>query len=122
MDSGVMHNYRPPPTCRRHDDINSSLYEIACRYNLDAQDSSIPSPENESTVQQYRYRGQPIQLVFMTDADLGGLEETRQSTTAIMVFTDGVPIYWKSKTAKAVFWSTVASEYVAFSKGNAVVK
>ena len=42
-------------------------------------------------------------MVFMTDADLGGLKKTRQSATAIMVFADGVPIYWKSKTEKTVF-------------------
>ena len=58
----------------------------------------------------------------MTDADLGGLEETRQSTTEIVVFADGVPIYWKSTTEKTVLWSTAASEYVGFSKGNAVAK
>ena len=58
----------------------------------------------------------------MTDADLGGLAETRQSTTGIMVYADGVPVYWKSKTEKTVFWSTAASEYVGFSKGNAVAK
>ena len=84
--------------------------------------SRRPSPDNEPSVQQYRYRGQPIQLVFMTDADLGGLEDTRQSTTAIMVFADGVPVYWKFKTEKTAFWSTVASKYVAFSKGNAMAK
>ena len=50
MDSGAMHNYKSSPTRRQHDDIDSSLYEIACRYNLDAQDSSIPSLDNEPTV------------------------------------------------------------------------
>ena len=39
-----------------------------------------------------------------------------------MIFADGVPIYWKSKTEKTVFWSTVASEYVGFFKGKAVTK
>ena len=58
----------------------------------------------------------------MTDADLGELEETRQSTTGIIIFANGVPIYWKSKTEKTVLWSTAASEYVRFSKGNAVAK
>ena len=45
----------------------------------------------------------------MTDSDLGGFEETRQSTTAIMVFADGVLIFWKYKTEKIVLWSAVAS-------------
>ena len=47
MDAQAMHNYEPPPTRRRHDDIDGSLYEIASKYNLDAQDYSIPSPDNE---------------------------------------------------------------------------
>ena len=117
-----MHDYEPPPTRRRHDDIDGSLYEIASRYNLDAQDSVIPSPDNDPEPERWTSSTQPIQLVFMTDADLGGLAETRQSTTGIMVYADGVPVYWKSKTEKTVFWSTAASEYVGFSKGNAVAK
>ena len=122
MDSDAMHEYEPPPTRRRHDDIDGSLYEIASRYHLDAQDSSIPPPDNEPDDHRWHSHEQSIHLVFMTDTDLGGLEETRQSTTAIMIFADGVPIYWKSKTEKTVFWSTVASEYARFSKGNAVAK
>ena len=47
MDAQDMHAYEPPPTRRRHDDIDGSLCEIASKYNLDAQDSSIPSPDNE---------------------------------------------------------------------------
>ena len=89
-----MHQYEPPPTRRRHDDIDPSLYEIATRCNFDAQESIIPSPDNGPTEQLYTYSSQPIQLAFMTDTDLGGLEETRQSTSAIMVFINGVPIYW----------------------------
>ena len=62
MESDAMHDYEPPPTRRRHDD--PSLYEIAARYNLDAQDSAIPSPDNEHIEQQYLYSAQPVQLVF----------------------------------------------------------
>ena len=40
-----------------------------------------------------RFDTNPIQLVFMTDADLGKFEGTRQSATAIMVFIEGIPIY-----------------------------
>ena len=36
MDAQAMLDYEPPPTRRRHDDIDGSLYEIASRYNLDA--------------------------------------------------------------------------------------
>ena len=62
MDSGAMHEYEPPPTHRRHDDdIGGSLHEIASKYNLDAQDSSIPLLDNEPEAQQWIYGEQPIQ-------------------------------------------------------------
>ena len=69
------------------------LYEIAARCNLDTQDSAIPSPDNEPVKQHYIYSGQQMQLVFMNSSDLRSLEETRQSTSAIMVFAGVVPIY-----------------------------
>ena len=117
MDSQATHAYEPPPTRQRHDDIDGSLYEIASEYNLDAHDSSIRSPENEPEPQRWTADGQPIQLVFMTDADLGGLEETRQSTTGIMISADGVPIYWKSKTEKTVPGPLPPASIPDFSRG-----
>ena len=77
MDSQAMHAHEPPPTRRRHDDSDGY-----------AQDSPIPSPDNEPEPQRLICGGQPIQLVFMADAEFGGFEETRQSATGIMVFAD----------------------------------
>ena len=48
MESSAMHNYEHPPTRRRHDGIDLLPYEIAARYNLDAQDLAIPSPDKQA--------------------------------------------------------------------------
>ena len=61
-------------------------------------------------------------VVCQTDIDLAGQTETRQSTSALMIWIMGALVHWRAHTERIVIQSTAAGEYVALSRGNTTAK
>ncbi len=54
-----------------------------------------------------------------TDIDLAGQTETRQSTSALMIWIQGALVHWRAHTERIVIQSsTAAGEYIALPRGN----
>ncbi len=58
----------------------------------------------------------------LTDIDLAGQLETRQSTSSLMILIQGALVHWRATTEKIVITSTAAGEYVALSRDNTSAK
>jgi hypothetical protein len=58
----------------------------------------------------------------MTDIDLAGQVETRQSTSGTMNYLNGVLVHWRGRTERLIVHTTAAGEYIALSRGNATAK
>ena len=58
----------------------------------------------------------------MTDIDLAGQIETRQSTSGTMNYLNGVLVHWRGRTERLIVHTTAAGEYIALSRGNATAK
>ena len=58
----------------------------------------------------------------MTDIDLAGQIESRQSTSGYLLFVNGVIVHFHGRTERLVLSATAAGEYVAFSRGNTACK
>ncbi len=58
----------------------------------------------------------------MTDIDLAGQNETRQSTSGTMNYLNGVLVHWRGRTERLIVHTTAAGEYIALSRGNATAK
>jgi len=56
------------------------------------------------------------QLKAYSDSDYSGDRETRRSVTGFMIYLQGVPISWKSKSQRSVTLSSTEAEYVALSE------
>jgi hypothetical protein len=54
-----------------------------------------------------------------TDIDLAGQHETRQSTSGLTMYLNGVLIHWHGRTERLIISSTAAGEYIAMSRGDA---
>jgi hypothetical protein len=58
----------------------------------------------------------------MTDIDLAGQIETRQSTSGTMHYLNGILIHWRGRTKRLIVHTTAAGEYIALSRGNTTAK
>jgi hypothetical protein len=58
----------------------------------------------------------------MTDIDLAGQVETRQSTSGTMNYLNGVLVHWRGRTERLIVHTTAAGEYIALSRGNVTAK
>ena len=63
-----------------------------------------------------------MDIMVKTDCDLAGQQETRQTTTSLMVWVSGALVHWRAHTERIIIPSTAAGEYVALSKGNTTAK
>ena len=63
-----------------------------------------------------------MHVMCLTDIDLAGQTETRQSTSALMLWVQGALVHWRAHTERIVIQSTAAGEYIALSRGNTTAK
>jgi hypothetical protein len=61
----------------------------------------------------YRKSGTDFNLTGYSDADWAGCEVTRKSTSGILIYLNGSPIYWRSKRQPIVTMSSTGAELVA---------
>lgn len=55
-------------------------------------------------------------LMAYTDADWAGCNDTRRSTTGILIKINSAPVYWTSKRQSLVMLSSAEAEYVSLSQ------
>ncbi len=72
--------------------------------------------------QEYRYTKSQITQVVSSDIDLTGQVETRQSTSGLMVYLNGVLVHWRGRTERLILQTTAAGEYVALNRANTTAK
>ena len=111
-----MQAYMPPKTRRKPTDADTSTYDTQ-EYNAD---DGIRQPDDEQQVQEYH--GEHVIQTCMTDIDLAGQIETRQSTSGTMNYLNGVIVHWRGRTKRLIVHTTAAGEYIALSRGNATAK
>ncbi len=59
-----------------------------------------------------------MNVICQTDIDLAGQTETRQSTSALMIWIQGALVHRRAHTERIVIQSTAGGEYIALSRGN----
>jgi hypothetical protein len=64
----------------------------------------------------YRKSGTDFNLTGYSDADWAGCEVTRKSTSGILIYLNGSPIYWRSKRQPIVTMSSTEAELVALTE------
>ena len=111
-----MLSYSPPPTRRKPTDSDENIYAIAQQCEFDA---GIPQHDDHPVKQEYVYDGKPMVVTVHTDADLGGVLPSRQSTSGLILRTNGAIVHSASKTEKLVLTPTTASEFVSLNRGGA---
>ena len=114
----TMTSYNPPSTRKKPTDTINPYQDIT-EANLD---DPIPMPDDKERTRDYIYKGKQLEITIQSDIDLGGVTETRQSTSGYLVYLGGALIHWKCSTEKLVLTSTMAGEYVALSKADAAGK
>ncbi len=103
-----MLNYKPPKTRRKPTDKETKCYEPD--YNIT---DGIAHVDDREPTQEYRYIKSQITQVVLSDIDLAGQVETRQSTSGLMVYLNGVLVHWRGRTERLILQTTAAGEYVA---------
>lgn len=58
-----------------------------------------------------------FKLSCYTDADYGGCEDTRRSTSGVVITLNNTPVIWKSKRQTITVTSTCEAEFIAASLG-----
>jgi hypothetical protein len=111
-----MHAYKLPATRKKPSDT-SDTYQT--EYNVT---DEVIQEDEKPVQQQYLHPGPPMHVVVLTDCDLAGQIETRQTTTSLMVMVQGTLVHWRASTERIIIPSTAAGEYVALSRGNTTAK
>ncbi len=109
----LMHNYTPPKT-RRITTYNIGEYEVD-HFNTH---DGIPHTDEQPQQQTYEHKGESLTLTCLTDIDLAGQPDTRQSTSAYTMFLNGTLFHWRAQTEKLIIKSTASGEYIALSRGS----
>jgi hypothetical protein len=105
------------PTRKKPTDVTDD-YETS-DYNID---DGITHEDSKTPTDNYEYKGPTMYVHCLTDIDLAGQLETRQSTSSLMIWIQGALVHWRATTEKIVIASTAAGEYVALSRGNTTAK
>jgi hypothetical protein len=110
----------PPKTRKKPTDKETKGYETT-DYNLD---DGIRQPDDDKQEQEYEYKGPGNKVIqtCMTDIELAGQIETRQSTSGTMNYLNGILVHWRERTKRFIVHTTAAGEYIALSRGNATAK
>jgi hypothetical protein len=105
---------------RKPTDKETTCYETH-EYNIV---DGIRQPDDNQKVQEYIYKGTGEHVIqtYMTDIDLAGQIETRQSTSGTMNYLNVVLVHWRGRTERLIVHTTAAGEYIALSRGNATAK
>ena len=111
-----MTGYTPPKTRKKPTDITT---EYDTDYNTV---DGISHHEEEQTQQTYVHSGEQLTIVAQTDIDLAGQPDTRQSTSAYVLYLNGILFHWRAHTEKLIIKSTAEWEYIALSRGNEACK
>jgi hypothetical protein len=116
----TMQSYTPPKTRRKPTDTETTCYDTQ-EHNVE---DGIRQPDDEQQVQEFIYKGTGEHVIqtCMTDIDLAGQVETRQSTSGTMNYLNGVLVHWRGRTERLIVHTTAAGEYIALSRGNATAK
>ena len=88
-----MQDYKPPKTRRKPTDKETKCYDT--EYNLT---DGIRHVDDQEPKQEYKYTKSHIKQVVLSDIDLAGQVETRQSTSGLMVYLNGVLVHWRGRT------------------------
>jgi hypothetical protein len=111
FDHDAMQSYTPPKTRRKPTDTETTCYETQ-EYNVE---DGIRQPDDEQQVQEFIYKGTGEHVIqtCMTDIDLAGQIETKQSTSGTMNYLNGVLVHWRGRTERLIVHTTAAGEYIA---------
>ena len=108
-----MSMFKPPPTRKKPTDITDN-YDTS-EYNII---DDIVHEDEKELKEEHRHVGPTMHVMCQTDIDLAGQTETRQSTSALMIWVQGALVHWRAHTERIVIQSTAAGEYIALSRGN----
>jgi hypothetical protein len=109
--------FKLPPTRKKPTDVKDN-YETS-EYNID---DGIKQEDTTTRQDDYHHNGPTMHVHCLTDIDLAGQIETRQSTSSLMIWIQGALVHWRATTEKIVIASTAAGEDVALSRGNTTAK
>ncbi len=100
FDHDAMQSYSPPKTRRKLTDTETSCYETG-EYNVE---DGIKQPDDQPHEQEFTYTGpgESVTQTCMTDIDLAGQVETRQSTSGTMNYLNGVLVHWRGRTERLI--------------------
>ncbi len=112
-----MANYTPPKTRKKPTDTTNT-YDVDTYNTFDG----ITHVDDTTTQQEYTHNGEQLTLTCLTDTDLAGQPDTRQSTSAYTLFLNGALFHWRAHTEKIIIKNTAAGEYIAMSRGNQACK
>ncbi len=98
-----MLNYKPPKTRRMPTDTEEATYDT--EYNLQ---DGIPQVDDQHPEQEYRYTKSHVTQVCFKDIDLAGQVETRQSTSGLMIYLNGILVHWRARTERLIIQTTAA--------------
>ena len=88
-----MTGYTPPLTRRKPtDSINA--YDVDHFNTYDG----IQHVDDQQEEQGYIHHGAPLTLTCLTDIDLAGQPDTRQSTSAYTLYLNGAMFHWRAHT------------------------
>jgi hypothetical protein len=80
--------------------------------------------KNQAQAQEYIHKGEKSILTCLTDIDLAGQPDTRQSTSAYTLYLNDQLFHWRAHTEKLIIKSTASGEYtsIALSRSNQAYK
>jgi hypothetical protein len=115
-----MQSFVPPKTLRKPTDVDKSSYDTQ-EYNVE---DGIQQPDDKQQEHEFTYTGpgEHVTQTCMTDIDLAGQIETRQSASGTMNYLNGVLVHWRDRTERLIVHTTAAGEYIALSRGNTTAK
>jgi hypothetical protein len=111
-----MFGYLPPKTRKKPTDINT---DYSTDFNMV---DGITHNEDDLEPQTYTYTSEQLTLTAQTDIDLAGKPDTRQSTSAYMLYLNGTLFHWRAHTEKLIIKNTMAGEFISLSRGNEACK
>jgi hypothetical protein len=112
-----MTEYTPPKTRKKPTDVTTD-YDTK-RYNTH---DGITHTDDDDQLQDYKHKGEQLTLTCQTDIDLAGQPDTRQSTSAYILYLNGALFHWRAHTEKLIIKATASGEYIALSRGNQACK